>query len=194
MAALDFFMELDAIWAKEGTPRLLLKVIGAGALELIADFRRGTKDSDVIQTEEIGTHSKRLLEIAGPGSDLAIRHGTHLELVAPGMPFLPQGPRYEIPKGLENLESLEVRALHPVDVAVSKLKPYRAQDAADIAMLAQSGLLIHADFLTRFKSAIELAALGARREELPRILERFNLVEQDHLGVNPTPVELPDVD
>lgn len=189
-AAVDFFLELDERWKKTSSDPLDLKVIGAGALALLADLNRGTRDNDVLETEQVGAASKRLLEIGGPRSDLAKRHGLFIELVPQGMPFLPQGPRYIIPPGLEALRSIRVLALHPVEVAISKLKPFRAHDVADIADLARQNRLPHEDFLARFKSAVEIAELSARKDDLPEIIKRFHQVERDQLGVGPSPIEL----
>lgn len=195
-AAVAFFRGLAGQWdrSQDRTPAraLEIRVIGAGALDLLTDFSRGTRDHDVIRTEEVGGASARLLEIAGPGSDLAKRHRMFLEFVPPGLPFLPQSPRYLPVPGLEDLRSIRVRALHPADVAVSKLRPFRAHDEADIAELVRLGVLDHADYLARFRSAVELASLGARLDEMPGIVARFHRIEQDYFGTGPSPIETPE--
>lgn len=189
-AAVDFFRALDERWAKTSGGALELKIVGAGALVLLTGLNRGTRDNDVLETEQVGAASKPLLDIGGPKSDLAKRHGLFIELVPQGMPFLPQRPRYLTPPGLEALSVIRVQALHPIEVAISKLKPFRAHDAADIADLARQNRLPHEEFLARFKSAVELAELSARKDELPEIIKRFHQVERDHLGAGPSPIEL----
>jgi hypothetical protein len=47
-----------------------LPIIGSAALMLQADYERGTKDSDVLETSELaGATGERLLLLSGKGSD-----------------------------------------------------------------------------------------------------------------------------
>jgi maltooligosyltrehalose trehalohydrolase len=54
---------------------------------LQARYERGTKDSDILETADLDVETKaRLLELAGPGTDLSKRHGLYVEFVASGLP------------------------------------------------------------------------------------------------------------
>lgn len=189
----DFFQEIDTRWSRR-TPksRIALNVIGSTALMMLTGMRTGTTDSDIIETAELADDIKnRLLDIAGPGSECERRFGLHLQFVARGIPLLPQAPRF-IPVTAWRLMSIDLAALDPVDVAVTKLKLLRPRDAADISSLVQQGLLPHSDFLLRFKSAVELASMSARAEELPRIIGHFHRVERDDFGLAPSLIGLPE--
>lgn len=63
---------------------------------------------------------------------------------------------------------------------------------SDIAALVRGGYISHEDLLTRFRSAVDLAAMSARADDLPRIIEHFHRIERDELGISPTVIELPD--
>ncbi|MEZ4268762.1 MAG: hypothetical protein R3F39_20595 [Myxococcota bacterium] len=45
-----FFREIDAIKALSRFPRFKLRIVGSTALFLQTDYRRGTKDSDAVET------------------------------------------------------------------------------------------------------------------------------------------------
>lgn len=190
----DFFREIDAKWARSPKTGLELNVIGSTALMMTTDLRLGTTDSDVIRTAQIDDAvMKRLLEIAGRGSDAEKKFGLHLQFVPRGLPFLPQGPKY-LPVGeLTDLKFIRVFALAPVDVAISKLKVFRPHDVRDIAELIEAGHIVHEEFLARFRSAIDLAGMSSRADDIPKIVEHFHQVERNDFGLEaPSRVDLPD--
>jgi hypothetical protein len=189
----EFFRDIDARWSRsQSNPLITLHVIGSTALMMLAGMRAGTTDSDIIETAELDEDIKRkLLDIAGPGSECERRFGLHLQFVARGIPLLPQAPRYRAIDGWR-LAKIKIKALDPVDVAVSKLKLLRPRDKADISMLVQEGHITHDDLLRRFKSAVEIASMSARADDLPQIIARFHRVERDEFGLEPTPIDLPD--
>ena len=88
----DFFADVDRRWTKR-EDRIPLHIIGSVALLLGTDYRRGTKDSDVVQTRELTDGIKaRLLGVAGKGTAIHQRHGMYIEVVSSGFPFLPHVP------------------------------------------------------------------------------------------------------
>lgn len=190
----DFFREIDARWTRSSKTELELKIIGSTALMMTTDLRLGTTDSDVIQTAQIDDAvMKRLLEIAGRGSDAEKKFGLHLQFVPPGLPFLPQRPKYLPAAELNDLKFIRVFALAPVDVAISKLKVFRPHDIRDIAELIEQGHVAHEELLTRFRSAIDLAGMSARADDLPKIIDNFHQVERNDFGLEaPSHVDLPD--
>lgn len=74
---------------------------------------------------------------------------------------------------LESLRHLKVRVLGVVDVVVSKLVRFNANDRADIGEMVDRDLVPQA-------------------EDLPKYVENLHAVERDYLGVPETPLELPD--
>ncbi|MFS8071366.1 MAG: hypothetical protein ACMG6S_33770, partial [Byssovorax sp.] len=60
---------------------------------LQTDYARGTKDGDVLDTVTLTVETKdRLLALAGAGTRLHARHQIYIDIVANGLPFLPQRP------------------------------------------------------------------------------------------------------
>jgi hypothetical protein len=54
MAAIeDFLRDIDAHWTPPRPAPLTLRILGSTALLLQTHYRRGTKDSDVLETPEI---------------------------------------------------------------------------------------------------------------------------------------------
>lgn len=189
----DFFAAIDRAWADEASPRVRLSVIGSGALMLQAAYERGTKDSDVLDMAELSTDTKaRLLSIAGPGSLLHQRWKVYLDVVGNGIPFLPAGALWHpLAKLNARMSNLDLRVLDVVDVVVSKLKRFSANDQADIDAMIQRGLVSHGALVARFRSAVDLFSYDARAEDLPKYVGHLHRVERDMLSVEETEIELP---
>lgn len=193
MRAEAFFRELDGAWQPLGGEPLELRIIGAGALQLLYGYDRGTRDGDVLETDELTAPIKvRLSELAGEGSVLKTRHRMHLHFVPAGLPFLPPKPRFEPALPKLKLKNFRLSALHAADVAVSKLARFLAQDSTDIKAIVDKGLMTHAEFVARFRAAVDLHSMDARADKLPAYLERFHTVERDFFAVKPTAIALPD--
>jgi hypothetical protein len=194
MRAIERFLrDLDAAWPSVEKRKVRLTMIGSAALMLQAPYERGTKDSDVLRTSEITPEvNQRLIRIAGKGSKLATRHRLYLEVVSSGVPFLPQRLNcHEMTELNAGLSNFEIEALDVVDVVVSKLKRFSANDRADIGQMVDLGLVPHARLLERFRNAFEYFAHDARASDLPKYLANLHQVERDMLGVAPTDIELP---
>jgi len=193
----DFFQDLDRGWTPIGAEKIRLPIIGSTALLLQTDYERRTKDSDVLETAEIdqGIRSQ-LLTLAGQGSSIHRRRRMYLEIVAPGLPFLPQRPNWVPVVGLTSrLAHFQIDALHVVDVVVSKLKRFHANDQHDIQAMINLGRVEHEPLLERFRSAMEIYLLDARADEdLPRCVRNFQQVERDFFLVDETPFDLSAVD
>lgn len=156
---------------------------------LQTDYERGTKDSDVLETAELdGATKERLLLLAGKGTVLAQRWRLYLDIVDNGLPFLPQTPNWH---RLASFPNHQVFALDVVDVVVSKLKRFSANDVGDIDAMVQRGLVPHDAFVARFEDAVSYWAGDARASELPRYLRNLHSVESDSYLVQPTEVDLP---
>ena len=75
-----FFRDLDHEW-NSSQGKITLLIIGSGALFLQADYERGTKDSDILETSEISPDvSEKLRAIAGRGSPLFKKHRIFLDI------------------------------------------------------------------------------------------------------------------
>jgi hypothetical protein len=189
----DFLAEIDALWVSEARKPISLRIIGSAALMLQSTYDRGTKDSDVLETEQLTKAIKeRLLALAGQGSELHTRHKMYLEIVAGGLPFLPQRPRFHRLKSLDKrLEHFELEVLDIVDVVVSKLKPFRPQDLEDIRAMIELGKVEHRRLVERFRSAVDAFSMDARVGELPKYLRNLHRIERDLFLVGESEIELP---
>jgi hypothetical protein len=59
--------EVASEWSNAHQPKITLRLIGAGALMLQTGYDRGTKDSDILESEDLDTLTHaQLLELAGP--------------------------------------------------------------------------------------------------------------------------------
>jgi hypothetical protein len=186
----DFLTDIDRRWTAPTPAKTRLPIIGSAALMLQADYQRGTKDSDVLETPELaGATGERLLHLSGKGSDLHKRWRMYLEIVAEALPFLPQSPAWHEVSDLNaELRNFSVAV---VDVVVSKLKRFNPNDASDIAAMIDRDLVPHDKLILRFKSAVESYSMDARAEDLPAYVDNLNRVERDQFGLSPTEIDLP---
>ena len=189
----DFFVELDEKWGAVPA-RLRLSIIGCGALVLQTDYDRGTKDSDILETTNLGAEAAaRLEKLAGRDSEMHQRRRHYVDVVGNGIPFLPEVPSWHPLDALnERLRSLELVALDVTDVCVAKLKPFRAQDKDDVDAMIRRGLVAHEKFVERFQSAFLSFSYDARAyEALPRFIANLHEVERDMFVVDETDIEIP---
>jgi hypothetical protein len=190
----DLLLEVDGRWGDEPPRKIPLRIIGSVALLLGTDYRRGTKDSDVLQTRELSAEvSQRLVTLAGEGTALHVRHGLYVDVVNNGVPFLPHVPAFTPHEALNaRLQRFEVHLLDVVDVVVSKLKPFRPSDKADILAMIERDRVPHDLLVERFKSAVDVFWCDARAEELPKYVKHLHQVERDMLLVGESEIELPE--
>ncbi len=190
----SFFQEIDKGWRGSRTTKIPLRLIGSVALMLQTDYRRGTKDGDVWQTTSITEDIKaRLIALAGKGTTLHKRHGTYLDIVPNGLPFLPHPAQWHAQVGINaTLETFEIEVLDVVDVVVSKLKRFHANDQNDVKAMIDRDRVPHDQLVARFLTAVDLFTGDARAGELRGYIANLHRVERDMLGVDETQIELPD--
>ena len=186
-----FLTVVDEAWNPPAPGKTTLRIIGASALSLQSAYDRGSRDADVIETADLSKEVKNsLLKLAGPGTPLATRTSLYIQFVAPAIPFLPQKPLFHAVPSLAWLQHLSVEVLDATDVAVSKLKPFRPRDIADIKAMAESGKVEAQRLLARFRAAVDWYSLDARAEEdLPRLQRNLNTVQRDIFDVPETPFD-----
>lgn len=188
-----FFKALDAAWRRPRPGKIPLKVLGSAALMLQTDYSRATKDGDVLETDALPSALKaELLGLAGKGTAFAARHGMYLEFVLDAILFRPQRPRYRPVAALAGLRHLSVEAMAIVDVAVTKLARFKADDVRDIGAMIGSGMLRRAELVERFKLAVDLHSTDARAADLPRFVKNLHTVERELFDSPETEIELPD--
>jgi len=189
----EFFVEIDKLWPSGATQKVRLSIIGCGALMLQAEYERGTKDSDVFETTDLSRETKeRLLCIAGPDTDLHKRWKLYIDIVGNGVPFLPHAPVWHPVEAVnQSLVHLELFVLDVVDVAVSKLKRFHANDQADIDAMIDRDLVPHDRLIERFRAAVEEFSGDARATDLPKYVQNLHRVERDMLAVSETEIDLP---
>ena len=152
---------------------------------LQADYERGTKDSDILETDELSAEVReRLIALGGEGTALHTRNKLYIEFVASGFPLLPQEPVWlDIPDLNRELAHFRVEVLQVVDVVVSKLKRFHSADVQDIEAMVDLDLVTHEALLGRFRAAVDCFLMDSRAEELPKCVKNLNRVERDMLGV-----------
>jgi hypothetical protein len=188
-----FFREIDARWPGRQASRIRLPIIGSAALLLQTDYERGTKDGDVLRTPSLSAGAQeQLLALAGRGTRLYERHRIYLEFVASGLPFLPHVPVWhELAELNAGLGHFEVAVLDVVDVVVSKLKRFSANDRSDFSAMIERGLVPHNRLIERFVAAVDFYGDGAGGSSIRDYVANLHRVEADEYGVEPTLIELP---
>ena len=193
----DFFEELDGLWSAADAKlrgKTRLRLLGSAALMFQTSYARGTKDSDILETNDLTEATKRrLLERAGKGSQLHTKHRIYLELVPHGLPFLPQVPIYHPATSINGrLQCFDLEVLDVIDVVVSKLARFHGSDRDDISAMVDLNLVPHARLVDRFREAADSFAYDARASSLPKLITHLHVVERDFLDVPESDIELPD--
>jgi len=189
-----FFKEIDRLWEPTQPAKIPLRVIGSGALFLQTSYSRTTKDGDVLETLHVTPELKtKLTALAGKHTPLHKRTGLYLDIVIPGLPFLPHGPIYHAQKKLNgSLRHFSIEALDVTDVVVSKLTRFNQNDADDVRAMVDLNLVTHARLIERFSAAVDGFAMDSRADNFPRYIANLHRVERDMLRVPESKIELPD--
>ncbi len=160
---------------------------------LQTDYARGTKDGDILETDEITPAvSAALLALGGKGTALAQRHNLYVEILGAAFPFFPEAPlwhplaRFDPP-----LIHFRVEVLDVLDVVIAKLPRLHGTDQKDIAEMVRRGLIDPQRLLERFRSAVGRWAMDARADELPRVVRNFHRVQRGELLVDESEIDLP---
>jgi hypothetical protein len=187
-----FLIDLDHHWSHTSAEKIPLKLIGSTALMLQADYTRGTKDSDILEAEPLTSHlCARLIALAGRDTELHRRHRLYLEIVGAGLPFLPQSPIWHELTEFEGLQHFRIQALDVVDIVVSKLARFNANDESDIDAMVGLNRLPHTLLITRFKAAVDCFQMDSRAEDLPRYISNLHRIERDFFNLDPTDIDVP---
>jgi hypothetical protein len=187
-----FLLNIDALWVGE-VVQAPMRILGSAALMFQADYRRGTKDGDVLGVEPVvGEVQAKLLALAGKGTRLHQAHQVYLDVVSPGLPFLPRPPRWHPVEGLNSkLKHFQVLVLDVIDVVISKLPRFNANDRDDIRAMIDHQRVDAASLAERFEMAVDGFLMDARAVDLPRYLKNLNRVEREFLLVQETQLEFP---
>jgi hypothetical protein len=146
-------------------------------------------ERDVLETLQLQRETQmRLREVGGANSKLHARLRMYVDIVSNGLPLLPQVPRCHAHP--LRLQHFEIEVLDVVDVVVSKLKRFNANDVSDIAAMIELERVPHAPLVERFRSALDLA-VDFRAHQVPLYIANLNRVERDFLDVAETAFELP---
>jgi hypothetical protein len=192
----NFFIELDHLWKpsqnEKSSKKINLYIIGSSALLLQTQYIRGTKDSDVIETEEITVEiHKQLMKLGGKGSRLFKKHRLCIDIVPSSIPFLPQVPIYHSVNFNKELKNIEILVLDVVDVVVSKLKRFNASDVSDIKAMIDGNYVTHKKIVKHFKLAMDAFQMDARAIDFPKYIRNLNTVERDIFFIHETEFEIP---
>lgn len=189
----ELFREVDAKWKWQSSSRIHLHILGSAALMLQANYERGTKDGDVLETVDFAKETRqRLLDLAGKNTAIHKRRRLYIDIVGNGVPFLPQVPQWHpLDRINPSLDHFELSVLDIVDVVVSKLKRFNADDQSDIAAMIDRDLVPHGALITRFQLGVDYLHGDARAEDLPKYVSNLHRVERDQFGAPETEIELP---
>ncbi len=177
----DLLVDLDRIWKPHGCEPIRLRLLGSVALMLQADYRRVTKDGDVLETMDLQPPVKDAIKVlAGKGSKLHRDHRVYLEIVPNYLPLLPRPALWHPHPGLtDQLRHFTVEVLDIADVAVSKLKRFHQNDQGDILAMVEGGHLDRDRLVTRFQQAILDLEMDAKVDEIDRYIGNLHAVEQE---------------
>lgn len=189
----EFFKEIDLSFNGKIANKLTLKIIGCAALLLQTNYSRGTKGSDILETKEITPDVESgIITLAGKGKKLHKKYGVYIDFVAEALPFIPKKPNFVDVKNLNNdLQNFRVEALEVVDVVVSKLKTFRANDIDDIRAMIDMGLVSQKILIERFRLAVDKWLIDARADDLVTYVKNLHTIQRDMLFVEETEIELP---
>lgn len=182
----EFFQEIDRKWAPLGMEPIELRIIGSTALFLQSTYKRGTKDSDILELSDAPKNiSSALQKLAGKETRLAKQHALYLDIVMEALPLLPPKPIYHDHK--LQLKNFKLKLLDITDVIVSKIKRFNPHDIEDINEICKLKLINQNKLLERFKLAIDAWKIDARQECFDNYIENFHVVQRDYLLVKETP-------
>jgi hypothetical protein len=106
---------------------------------------------------------------------------------------LPQIPQWlDVPELNSHLVNFRLEVLSIVDVVISKLMRFHANDQCDIAAMVDRDLIQHGEMLDRFRLSVDYHLSDARAGELPKVVANFHRVERDLFGTPESDIELPD--
>lgn len=183
--------EVDQAWRRPG-PKIGLHIIGSTALMLQTSYDRGTKDSDVLETDEVTDQIVgRLIEIAGPNTVIHRRQGMYVDIVRRGIPFRRQRPVY-LPLDQLNMKLVhfEVSAMSVVDVVVGKLARFNANDRSDIDAMVERDLIAHHGLVSCFREALDFK-MDLMAGEFTEYVKHMHAVERDMFDVAETEFDEP---
>ena len=189
----SFIKEIDRLW-KAKDQHLHLHIVGSTALMLQFDYRRATKDVDIMELHDNLTDDAKsaFKNLAGKQSQLCSKHRMYIDLVPRYLPFLPNNPLFHPWSAGDNAyEHFDIHVLDVVDVIVSKLGRFIATDRDDIAAMAEMNVIDPSRLKQRFLQALNAWSLDARANKLPEILENLHIVQRDLLLVEESVIELP---
>ena len=190
-----FLGDLDRVYAGQRpaeAAKVRLRILGSMALMIQADYVRGTKDGDVLESIAITPSIKlEMLALGGQETALANRHGLYLDFVPSGILFRPMAPVYHpLPELSATLACFELEVLAIPDVCVTKLKRFNSNDQTDLAAMVRLGNLDHTEFVDRFLSAIDFCRGQAFSDDYPKFVDHLHQVERDQFLVPETRIDL----
>ncbi len=147
--------EMDAELSKNAKPGERLDLYHIGRSVLIFHYGAkglSTRDFDVVRMKN-SVLEERAEKLFGKGSAKAEEIGIYLDLVAQGLPPLPQRFRGRCRAVAGSWHVLRLWELEPNDYAATKLKCFRPQDRQDLQFLCDAALLDPHELTTSLESA-----------------------------------------
>jgi hypothetical protein len=186
-----FLKDIDAAWPPAAS-KIRLCIIGSTALMMQTSYHRLTKDSDILETESLTEETcAKLRQLGGQRTPLHKRWSIYIDIVPGGLVLRRQAPQYSRLLALsEQLRSFDIEVMSVLDVVVSKLARFKADDRADIDAMVERGLVDHDELVRCFEDAIDFKQ-DIDCDQFAMRLRNLRTVERDMLGVEPTHIEEP---
>jgi hypothetical protein len=147
--------EMDAELSRHARPEERLDLYHIGRSVLLFHYGAAgltTNDFDVVWMRE-SELEERAAALFGKGTARAEAIGLYLDLVAQGLPPVPQWFRKRSTAVPGLWRVLRLWELEPHDDAATKLKSFRPQDRQDLQFLCDAGLLRAGDLTASLESA-----------------------------------------
>ncbi len=178
---LAFLRDIDARLDGEGLKSGIdFYVLGGAAAVAAYGAPRGTTDIDALIDDE--RIQRKLGEWAGPGKELALKHGIYFQSANLTLMLL-EDPDWRgrcVEMFRDKLRHLRVMAAGKEDLILSKLSRYNDRDREDIRFIAERHKIDVRKLIAYYQ-----AARGYFVGHLPTLDQTFNIVLGEHFGRKP---------
>lgn len=128
----SLFSAIDKILKEETR----LEILGGFVITVLYNALRTTADVDIVSIIP-NDQTRNLIELAGEGSKLHIKHGVYLDRV--GIANLPEDYEDRLTEIFkDNFQNLKLFALNPYDIALAKIERNIDRDREDVRFLAKT--------------------------------------------------------
>lgn len=177
----EFLRDIDArLDGEDLETKVILYVFGGAAAVIAYGSKRGTMGIDAyLENERIWM---KLLEWAGEGKELAVKHGIYFQSANTTLMLIEEPDwKHRCVDILENrFKHLRVMALGKEDLILSKLSRYNDRDRQDIQFIVEKYKVDSKKLVAYYKSARQYYV-----GRLETIDQTFNILLEENFGRKP---------